>query len=115
MTEPAKRTQPPRQDEYERPAPTVMSERERGAIRRAGAADAQRSRARQGPTERIEDPATVAVLVAITRRHQAKRRPRKVTHSISQRVAETITATVLATPLIQRQAATYTKLTACAA
>ena len=39
----------------------------RAAIRRAGAEDARRSRARQGLPERIEDPAAVAVLAAILR------------------------------------------------
>jgi hypothetical protein len=40
---------------------------ERATIRQAGADDARRSRARQGPSERIEDPATVTVLDAILR------------------------------------------------
>jgi len=47
-----------------------MSTEERAAIRKAGAEDAEdarRSRARQGLPERIEDPATVAVLAALLR------------------------------------------------
>ena len=67
MTEPAKRTQPPDQDEQERPAATTTSDEERAAIRQAGADDARRSRARQGLPERIEDPATVALLAALLR------------------------------------------------
>ena len=67
MTEPAKRTQPPDRDEREHPAATAMSDQERAAIRQAGAEDARRSRARQGLSERIEDPAPVAVLAAILR------------------------------------------------
>ena len=67
MTEPAKRTQPPDQDQQERPAATAMSDQERAAIRQAGADDARRSRARQGLPERIEDPAAVAVLARILR------------------------------------------------
>ena len=66
MTEPAKRAQPPDRDEHERPA-TAMSDQERATIRKAGADDARRSRARQGLPERIEDPAAVAVLAAILR------------------------------------------------
>jgi hypothetical protein len=42
-----------------------MSAEERAAIRKAGAEDARRSRARQGLPKRIEDPATVAILAAI--------------------------------------------------
>ena len=34
-------------------------------VRRAGAEDARRSRLRQGLSERIEDPAAIAVLVAL--------------------------------------------------
>jgi hypothetical protein len=44
-----------------------MSDRERESIRKAGADDARRSRAEHGFPERIEDPATVAVLAAILR------------------------------------------------
>jgi hypothetical protein len=62
MAEPAKSTQPPDRDEHERPAATAMSDQERVAIRKAGADDARRSRTRQGLTERIEDPAAVAIL-----------------------------------------------------
>jgi hypothetical protein len=67
MTEPANRIQPPGDDEHERPAATAMSDQERAAIRKAGADDARRSRARQGLPERIEDPAAVVVLAAIMR------------------------------------------------
>ena len=42
-----------------------MSDQERAAIRQAGADDARRSRAGHGFPERIEDPATVAVLAAL--------------------------------------------------
>jgi hypothetical protein len=44
-----------------------MSELERERIRKAGADDARRSRIEHGFPERIEDPATVAVLAAILR------------------------------------------------
>ena len=44
-----------------------MSDQERAAIRQAGADDARRSRAEHGFPERIEDPATVAVLAALLR------------------------------------------------
>jgi len=44
-----------------------MSDEEREAIREAGAEDARRSRTRQGLSERIEDPAAVAMLAAILR------------------------------------------------
>ncbi len=44
-----------------------MSAEDRSAVRKAGAEDARRSRARQGLPERIEDPAAVAVLAAIMR------------------------------------------------
>jgi hypothetical protein len=44
-----------------------MSDQERAAIRQAGADDARRSRAEHGFPERIEDPATIAVLAAILR------------------------------------------------
>lgn len=62
----------------------ALSAEERAAIRKAGADDARRSRARQGLPERIEDPAAVAVLAALlraaprtlaregTRRHERK-------------------------------------------
>ena len=42
-----------------------MSDQEPVAIRQADANDAQRSRARQGLPERIEDPAAVGMLAAI--------------------------------------------------
>ena len=57
-----------------------MSDRERAAIRQAGAEDARRSRAEHGFPERIEDPAAVAVLAALLRaarpppRHERTRR-----------------------------------------
>ena len=60
-------TTPPAADDHDRPATVAMSAGERAAIRRAGAEDARRSRARQGLPERIEDPAAVAVLAAILR------------------------------------------------
>jgi hypothetical protein len=44
-----------------------MSDQEVAAIRQAGADDARRSRVEYGFPERIEDPATVAVLAAILR------------------------------------------------
>jgi len=44
-----------------------MSDQERAAIRQAGADDARGSRAEHGFPERIEDPATVAVLAALLR------------------------------------------------
>jgi hypothetical protein len=44
-----------------------VSDQERAAIRQAGADDARRSRAEHGFPERIEDPATVAVLAALLR------------------------------------------------
>ena len=44
-----------------------LSDRDRAAIRQAGADDARRSRAGQGFPERIEDPAAVAVLAALLR------------------------------------------------
>jgi hypothetical protein len=44
-----------------------LSDQERAAIRQAGADDARRSRAEHGLPERIEDPAAVAVLVALLR------------------------------------------------
>ena len=44
-----------------------MSDHERETIRKAGADDARRSRVEHGFPERIEDPATVAVLAAILR------------------------------------------------
>jgi hypothetical protein len=52
-----------------------MSEEEREAIREAGAADARRSRAEHGFSERIEDPAAVAMLAAILRDIPAPRLP----------------------------------------
>ena len=67
MTKPAKRTQPPGRDEHKRPATTAMSDQERAAIRQAGADDARRSRVEHGFSERIEDPAAVARLAAISR------------------------------------------------
>ena len=48
-----------------------MSDQERAAIRQAGADDARRSRAGHGFPERIEDPATVAVLAALLRAARA--------------------------------------------
>jgi hypothetical protein len=45
----------------------TMSEEERAKVRKAGAEDARRSRLRQGLPERIEDPAAIAVLVALLR------------------------------------------------
>jgi hypothetical protein len=44
-----------------------MSDEEREAIRKAGAEDARRSRVRQGLPERIEDPAAIAIIVALLR------------------------------------------------
>ncbi len=44
-----------------------LSDQERAAIRQADADDARRSRAEHGFPERIEDPATVAVLAALLR------------------------------------------------
>jgi hypothetical protein len=67
MTKPAKRTQPLKRDQREHPAAMAMSDEERDAIRKVGADDARRSRARQGLPERIEDPAAIAVLAAIMR------------------------------------------------
>jgi hypothetical protein len=43
-------------------------------IRRAGAQDARRSRLRQGLTERIEDPAAVAVLAELLRTTRSTRK-----------------------------------------
>jgi len=57
--------------EYQRPDTAAMSPEERAAIRKAGAGDARRSRARQGLPERIEDPATVALLAALLRATRA--------------------------------------------
>ena len=79
MTEPAKRAQARGSDEHERPAATAMSVEERAAIRKAGADDARRSRARQGLPERIEDPAAVAVLAAIMRDSPARPAPSEST------------------------------------
>ena len=62
-----------------RPAATAMSVEERAAIRKAGADDARRSRARQGLPERIEDPAAVAVLAAIMRDSPARPAPSEST------------------------------------
>jgi hypothetical protein len=45
----------------------AMSDEAREAIRKAGAEDARRSRVAQGFSERIEDPAAVAVLAALLR------------------------------------------------
>jgi hypothetical protein len=50
-----------------RPPRAPLSAEQRMAIRRAGAQDARRSRLRQGLTERIEDPAAVAVLAELLR------------------------------------------------
>lgn len=50
-----------------------MTDRERESIRQAGADDARRSRIERGFPERIEDPATVAVLAAIL--HDARAPP----------------------------------------
>jgi hypothetical protein len=44
-----------------------MSEEERAKVRQAGAEDARRSRKQQGFPEHIEDPAAIAVLVALLR------------------------------------------------
>ena len=44
-----------------------MTPGQRDAIRRAGAADARRSRASQGLPDRIEDPAAIATLAALLR------------------------------------------------
>ncbi|MGP0024899.1 MAG: hypothetical protein ACLPKE_16305 [Streptosporangiaceae bacterium] len=52
-----------------------MSAEDRAAIRQAGAEDARRSRTRQGLPERIEDPASVAMLAAILRDIPAPRPP----------------------------------------
>ena len=57
--------------EHQRPATAAMSDQERIAIRKVGAEDARRSRARQGLPERIEDPATVALLAALLRATRA--------------------------------------------
>jgi hypothetical protein len=67
MTRRAKHATVPENYERQRPATVVMSAEERTAIRKAGAEDARRSRARQGLPERIEDPATVALLAALLR------------------------------------------------
>jgi hypothetical protein len=48
-----------------------MSDHERENIRKTGADDARRSRVERGFPERIEDPATVAVLAAILRKARA--------------------------------------------
>jgi hypothetical protein len=45
----------------------TLSRQDREAIRAAGAQDARRSRAEQGLPERIEDPATAALLAAMLR------------------------------------------------
>ena len=50
-----------------RPPRGPLSPEERAAIRRTGAEDARRSRLRQGLPERVEDPAAIAVLVALLR------------------------------------------------
>ena len=50
-----------------RPAGRPLSNEDRQALRRAGAEDARRSRARQGLPERIEDPVTAAALAALLR------------------------------------------------
>ena len=42
-----------------------LSDKDRAAIRQAGADDARRSRAGQGFPERVEDPAAVALLAAL--------------------------------------------------
>jgi hypothetical protein len=56
-----------------------MSDQERAAIRQVGADDARRSSARQGLSERIEDPAAVAVLAAILRDTRARSPPSEST------------------------------------
>jgi len=85
MTRRPKRTPAPDSHERQGPATAAMSDEDRAAIRRAGAEDARRSRARQGLPERIEDPTTIAVLAALlrapqpakpkegTKRHERKR------------------------------------------
>jgi hypothetical protein len=49
---------------------TAMSAEERVAIRQVGAEDAWCSGAKQGPPERVEGPATIAVLAALLRHQQ---------------------------------------------
>ena len=56
-----------------RPPRAPLSAEERMAIRRAGAEDARRSRLRQGLTERIEDPAAIAVLAELLRAPRSAR------------------------------------------
>jgi hypothetical protein len=56
-----------------------MTVEQRDAIRRIGAADARRSRVSQGLPERIEDPAAIAVLVALMRDLPAQQRQAKDT------------------------------------
>jgi hypothetical protein len=62
-----------------------MSDRERESIRKAGADDARRSRIEHGFPERIEDPATVAVLAAIL--HDARAPPSHSTDNERKRAA----------------------------
>jgi len=56
-----------------------MSDEEQEAIREAGAEDARRSRVEHGFPERIEDPAAVAMLAAISRDIPAARPPSEST------------------------------------
>jgi len=56
-----------------------MNDKEREAVRKAGAEDARRSRAEHGLPERIEDPAAVAALVAILRDRAGATAPKEST------------------------------------
>jgi hypothetical protein len=57
----------------------AMSNEEREAVRQVGADDARRSRVEPGFPARIEDPAAVAMLVAILRDMPARRPPSEST------------------------------------
>jgi hypothetical protein len=58
----------------------TMSEEERAIVRKAGAEDARRSRLRNGLPERIEDLATIAVLVALLRAARRTSETENVSH-----------------------------------
>ena len=60
----------------------TMSEEERESIRKAGADDGRRSRVEHGFSERIEDPAAVAMLAALLRDIPVPRPPSESTSEV---------------------------------
>jgi len=74
-----------------RPAGRPLSNEDRQALRRAGAEDARRSRARQGLPERIEDPVTAAALGCAATRPA----PAHAAHSSAKQAAPTGTSGII--------------------